>query len=79
MKEKVREILERELKRLDELSQSQGFDLAGFKALDLWIKCHASFVGPPKSDDEKKDPASPEASPTEALLEGLNSSDESES
>jgi len=78
MKEQVRIILERELNRLDHISRANGLDLSGFKALDLLIKCHSTFVGPPAPPDEPV-ATSPEASPTEALLEGLETSDESES
>jgi hypothetical protein len=78
VKEKVREILERELGRLDLLSRGEGLDLAGFKQLDLLIKCHASFVGNP-TQPTTPDQSSPEASPVEALLEGLDISDDTSS
>jgi len=64
------------LKRLDRMSQEpEGLDLAGLKQLDLLIKCHASFVGHTPTP-AKTTSTSPEASPVEALLEGLTASDD---
>lgn len=77
MKEKVREILERELRRLDAISKEPlGLDLHGLKQLDLLIKCHASFVGSSKSEDESSNPDAPEAAPLDELLNGINNSDD---
>jgi hypothetical protein len=45
MKNKVQEILQRELSKLDTLSQTTGLDLNDFKRLDLLIKAYQTFAG----------------------------------
>jgi hypothetical protein len=73
MKEKVQEILQRELERLNLLSIGEGLGLNDFKRLDLLIKCQNTFVGNP----EDKTPAEePKPSTVEELLADLDSTEE---
>lgn len=51
MRKKVKDILERELQRLDALSQESGLDLDEFRKLDLIIKAFKTFT-------QKNDPPS---------------------
>lgn len=44
MRKIVHDILERELRKLDELSKTTGLDLNDFKRLDLLIKAHQTFA-----------------------------------
>lgn len=75
MKARMQEILERELNRLQEVSIEKGLGLADFKCLDLLIKCHNTFVGPPEPPPPEH-PSSPESLPIEALIAGIESDQE---
>lgn len=70
MKEKVQEILERELAKLDQMSlnAADGLDLPSVRRLEVLIKCYSAFIGPLEN---RPDPNAPGAQPTEKLLEEL--------
>ena len=72
MQKQVAAILQRELQRLDELSQDKGLDLSGFKALELLIKAHQTFAGKPSTEVEDKAKATAVSQSTEDLLKALN-------
>jgi hypothetical protein len=72
MRDKVREILEREVNRLREQSEHGGLALDDLRSLDLLIKAHKTFVS---TGDEKPEDSATDAS-TEALLADLRSSDD---
>ena len=68
MREQVKQILERELERLDTLSQKAGLTLDDFRILDLLIKATKTYAAP---SDEEKAAATPAKLPIENLLEGV--------
>ena len=68
MKDKVHEILQRELAKLDAQSKESVLELDDFRRLDLLIKAYRSFA------DSKSAPANeptPEQQPIDELLQGL--------
>lgn len=75
MKTKVREILERELRKLDELSVTTGLDLNDFKRLDLLIKAYQTFA--PEHTNLPPSPDSVASRPSQQIIEAmLNPSDD---
>lgn len=68
MREQVKQILERELERLDTLSQKAGLTLDDFRILDLLIKATKTYAAPSEEETVK---ATPEKLPIDSLLEGL--------
>jgi hypothetical protein len=75
VKDKIQEILERELKKFDEISRSneQPLDASEIRALDTLIKAYHSFCNPPETNPSpapvSEDPAS---ASTEDLLSTLD-------
>lgn len=77
MIEKIQSILERELARVDDVSQKTGLDHDGIRSFDLLIKAYKTFSSHEKTP-AAPDPTSPENQSDEALLDGLISEHEKE-
>ncbi len=75
MKERIQELLARELQKIELLSLTTPEPLAAadIKSLDVLIKAYRSFVDPAKSAPEKSLPDDPATSSTEDLINGLGS------
>lgn len=68
---RVAAIFDRELTRLDELSQAQGLDLDSLRCLDLLIKAHRTFSLPNTPPDASDPPDDVSSISTEKLLTEL--------
>lgn len=72
MIEKIQKILEREISRINSLSEKSGLTLDDIRALDLLLKSVKNFSAKP--EDAPPPPGSPEAQSTESLLDDLTDS-----
>jgi hypothetical protein len=73
MKEQVLTILNRELGRLDDLSQQTGLALDDFRRLDLLIKAHKTLLRElPSIEDPASQDHDPALIPTSELLKDLD-------
>lgn len=72
MKDRIQQILERELNKLDTLSatDTEPLPMAAVKSLDMLIRAYRTFVEPAK-DQEQQAKTDPANTPTAQLLEGL--------
>lgn len=69
LEEKIREILAREISRLDALSQTAGLSLDDTRQLDLLLKSVKTYHS--KDRDKEFDPANPAKQTTEELLAAI--------
>lgn len=68
MRERVKAILDRELARIDNRSETRGLELDDFRILDLLIKAVKAF-----STDTLTPEQTPDALSAEELLKGIGS------
>ena len=71
LKDRVEQILERELSKLDAMSRLSmtGLALEDVRRLDVLIKCYSSFIGPLDKKNDRAD--APENQSTEDLLKDV--------
>lgn len=68
MRDRVQAILEREIERINDISQRAGLELDDVRKLDLLIKAYKTFATEPPGQHD----ATPASIPTDDLLDALH-------